>query len=294
MGRSRNTQTQTTQRDPYSAAVPGLQTAGTGISNWLSSPQASSVYGGPRVAQMSEDTRSGVEQLRNSTGLNQTQGYLSDVLGGRYLDAGNPHLTALQDSIRSSVMPSINGRVSSAGMAPGSSVDQQLVGREMTRAMAQPMFQTYENERGRQMQAAGMMPGVSQQLIGNRLMAGQIGEGYEQRNIDAGRQEFEERRTAGLRPYQEAMPLLGTLAGVGGTQTGTTTQTQHTPLGQQILGGVMTGAGLLGGGGFGPLAGMFGGMFGGGRQMVNGWENNDPGGRYDYPAPGRRRIAFGG
>jgi hypothetical protein len=259
------------QRDPYAAAVPGLQSAGAGITSWMNNPANAQAYQGQRVAGMSGRTQAGLDEMYNSGGLRQTQDYLSGVLGGNYLGQSNPHLAQLQDSIKASVMPSINSRVSASGMAPGSSVDQSLVGREMTRAMAQPLFQTYENERGRQMQAAGMMPGVSQGIIGNMVGAGQMGEAYQQRDLDAARQTWEENRMAGLRPYAEATPLLATIGNMGGTSSGTTTgtQTQSTSpsWGQTALGAGMMGASLFTPGGiFGGARGLFGGdpMPGGG------------------------------
>jgi hypothetical protein len=288
MGQSKtvnNTTSSTTQqRDPYAAAVPGLQSAGAGVTNWMNSPQAATAYSGPRVAQMSDRTRAGLDEMYASTGARQTEDYLKGVVGGNYLGQSNPYIAQLQDATRASVMPSINSRVSSSGMAPGSSVDQALVGREMTRAMAQPLFQTYENERGRQMQAAGMLPGVSQGIIGNMVGSGQMSEGYDQRNIDAQRQAFEEARIAGLRPYDQGTDVLAKIGASGGTSTGTSsgTQTQYTrpsPF-QTVLGAGMMGASLFSPTGIFGAGGMFpaSSWFGGGNRMQQG--GLIPGGTY--------------
>lgn len=243
-------------RDPYAPAIPGLTSAASGITSWMNDPQSAQAYDGPRVAQMTDQTGAGLDAMYDSTGARQTEGFLSDTLDGKYLDAGNPYMDQLMGAIRSNVMPSVNSRVSAAGMAPGSSVDQALVSRELTNATAQPLFQTYENERQRQMQAAGQLPGVSQGIIGNMIGAGQAREGYDQRNIDAARQAFEEQRIAGLRPYAEATPLLSQIGSAGGKQAGTTTTTQsQNPL-QTALGVGMMGASAM--------TGMPMGMFGGG------------------------------
>jgi hypothetical protein len=264
MGKTKTVNNTSQQRDPYAAAAPGLQSAGAGVTNWMNSPQAATSYSGPRVAQMSGQTQRGLDAMTASTGARQAESYLSDTVGGKYLATDNPYLQQLQDATRASVMPSINSRVSSSGMAPGSSVDQALVGREMTRAMAQPLFNTYQNERGLQQQAAGMLPGVSQGIIGNQINAGQLAEGYDQRNIDAQRQAFEEARIAGLRPYAQGTDVLAKIGASGGTTTETSTRyVQPSPV-QQIVGGAMmagslfTPTGMFGGG----LPGL--GMFGGG------------------------------
>jgi hypothetical protein len=270
LGKSKTTnntyQVTNQQRDPYAAAIPGLQSAGAGVTSWMNNPANAQAYQGQRVAEMSGRTQAGLDAMAASTGARQAEDYLSGVVGGQYLGQSNPYLDQMQDAIRASVMPSINSRVSASGMAPGSSVDQSLVGREMTRAMAQPLFQTYENERGRQMQAAGMLPGVSQGIIGNMLGAGQMGEAYEQRDLDAARQAFEENRMAGLRPYAEAMPYLTQIGNMGGTSSGTTsgTQTQSTSpsWGQTALGAGMMGASLFTPGGIFGAAPAAGGILG--------------------------------
>lgn len=294
MGKSKTTNTtvQNTsqQRDPYAAAIPGLQSAGSGVTAWMNNPANAQAYSGPRVAQMSDRTGQGLDAMFNSTGAKTSESYLTDAVNGKYTSTDNPYLTQLQNSIRSSVMPSINARVSSSGMAPGSSVDQNLVATGLGNAMAQPLFTSYENERNRQQQAAGMLPGVSQQINQNMIGAGQMGEAYNQANIDAARQAWEENRVAGLRPYAEALPLLSTIGGAGGTSssssTGTQTQSTTPSLGQSILGAGMMGASM-----FSPM-GMFGssGAFGNPMSWFGGGSSlgmpggtyagiNDPGGR---------------
>lgn len=239
--KTKSTQT----KDPYAPAVPGLTSAASGITNWMNSGAGSQVYQGDRVTPMSGQTDAGLDALYNSTGGRATEGFLTDTLDGKYLDQGNPYMTQLLDSIRARVMPGINSRVSAAGMAPGSSVDQGLVSREMTNATAQPLFQAYEAERQRQMQAAGMLPGVSRDIAANMIGAGQAREGYDQKDLDADRQKFEEEKYAGLQPYAAATPLLSTIGNAGGTsQSNSTTTTSQNPI-STIAGLGMMGAGLM-------------------------------------------------
>jgi hypothetical protein len=260
--KNETTSTQNQERNPYAPAQPGLASAASGITSWMKDPKSAEAYSGPRVAQMSGRTQSGLDDMYNSTGLHQTQDFLGGTLDGKYLDAGNPYIQQVQDAVRSSVMPSVNARTSAAGISPGSSVDQNLVSRALTDGMSQPLFQSYENERARQMQAAGMMPAVSQQITQNMIGAGQGQEVYDQRNIDAGRQAFEEQRVAGLQPYAAATPLLSQIGGAGGTSSGTSTSVQQTQpsAAQTALGVGMMGTQMATGMfGAAPLAGLFGG-----------------------------------
>lgn len=286
--------TSTMSKDPYAPGVPGLTSAASGITDWMNSPAAAQSYDGPRVAQMSGQTGAGLDAMYDSAGARKTEGFLGDTLDGKYLEQGNPYMEQLMGSVRANVMPGVNSRVSAAGMAPGSSVDQALVSREMTNATAQPLFQTYENERQRQMQAAGQLPGVSQGIIGNMIGAGQTREQYDQRDLDAARQQFEEERTAGLRPYSEATPYLSQIGAAGGTGTETKTQTMTPNPLQTALGVGMMGAqlatgmppGLFGGGG---AAGLFGAgaplsyAEGGSNQLISSNYNNG----YGYFGGGR-------
>lgn len=259
--------TTTATRDPYAPAVPGLIGGAQGVTEWMQGPQAAQAYTGPRVQQMSGATAAGIDELTAADGARRAADYYTRTLGGDYLNAGNPYTQALTDATLSRVMPAINSRVSAAGMAPGSSVDQALVARGVADATAAPLFQNYEAERQRQMAAAGALPGVSAQIAQQGIMGGQLGESYGQRNIDAARQAFEEQRLAGLRPYAESLPLLNQIGAAGGTTSGTTngttvgdttttTSNQPSPL-QIALGTGMMGASLFGGGGMMPA--LFGG-----------------------------------
>jgi hypothetical protein len=245
-GKSKSTQKTNTVSDPWKPSQPALNQSLGIIGGYLNSPNATSVYQGPRVAQMSDATQQGIEGMTNAAGGQLSSDYLTRVVNGDYLNAGNPNLQALQDSIRASVMPSVNSTFSNAGMV-GSTAHQGLLAKALTQGMAAPMFQNYENERARQMQAAQFLPQLEANIAQNQITAGQIGEGYEQRNLDADRQLWEENRAAPIRGLSEVFPYLQGIAGLGGQQQGTTTTSQKTPLGQQILGGAMMGASLLGG-----------------------------------------------
>jgi hypothetical protein len=112
---------------------------------------------------------------------------------------------------------------------------------------------------------AGLLSGLNQQSLANR-QAGVETSTMAQQARDSGANQIlnVEAQRRGI-PTQNYANLLGTIAPVGqafGTTNQTTTTTQ--PVGQQILGGILGGLGLLGGiGGFGSSGWLLGSGGGG-------------------------------
>jgi hypothetical protein len=173
-------------------------------------------------------------------------------------------MDALLESVRASTMPGINASFSANGMG-GSSIHQGVLARELGRATAAPLFNAWEADQGRRMQAAQMLPGVDERIGQRQIEAGQIGEGYDRERIAAEQAKFNEQKYAGLEPYATGMGLLSGVGSQFGTTTGSSTQTtRSTPsLGQQIAGGAMMAGSLMTGN---PMMAM-GGMSGGGALM---------------------------
>lgn len=260
MGKSKQTSTQTQTRSPYSPATGMIDQSISGAQDWLSNPASSAAYD----YTPSDMTTQGIGKLGAAAGAKASSDYLQRVVNGDYLNAGNPSQSDLDASIRSAVMPSINATFSNAGMA-GSTMHQGMLMKGLTEGLAAPRYQNYQAERSAQGQAAGLLPQVDAQAAQQALTAGQIKEGYD-------KAQWDENRTAGLRPYLETQGLLGTYGNMGGTSTGTSTTSSSPSLGQQILGGGMMGLSMLGGGS-NPL-GMIGaqtrGLFGG-NVGINPW-----------------------
>jgi len=243
MGETKQRQSQTQTRDPYSAAKPAIDQSISGVQNWLSNPASSAAYQGG----MSDWTNSGLTNLAASSGANQSRDYLSDVISGKYLAQDNPWQADLDASIRAAVAPSINSTFSNAGMS-GSTLHQGSLMQGLTSGLAAPRYQNYMAERANQTSAAGLLPDVDNLISQNQITAGQTKEAYD-------RAQFEENRLAGLRPYLETQGLLGQYGNMGGTTTSKSTTTSDPSLGSQIAGGVMTGVGLMTGM---PQIGMIG------------------------------------
>jgi hypothetical protein len=127
MGKSKQSQTQSQTRDPYSPAKPAINQSIAGVQSWLSDPASKAAYEGG----MSDWTQQGLGNLAASSGATQSRDYLTDVLSGKYLNANNPWQADLDKTITASVMPGINSTFSNAGMS-GSTAHQQSLTQGLT------------------------------------------------------------------------------------------------------------------------------------------------------------------
>lgn len=243
--KSTTTSNSTSQNTAWAPAQPYLQSGVQGLGDWMTGAGAQS-YQGPRVADLSDTTRGGLDMLKASAGANTAKNYYDDTLSGKWLDQGNPYMERLQDATRAAVMPGINSMFSANGLV-GSTAHQGVMARELGRAMADPLFRAYEAERGRMDNAAGQLPQVDQIISGNYLQAGNILDQYSQNLINAQQAQFEADRMAPVRGITEAMPMLNQLGSQYGTQTSNGKQTtkESTPWAQQALGGAMMAGSLL-------------------------------------------------
>ena len=268
MGSSKTTTRSNETRNPYAPAIPGIDSAITGISSWMNDPNSKAVYGGPRTVGMSDMTRGGIADYASAGGARTARDYLSGAAQGQYVGQGNPYQADLDQSVMASVMPGLNAQFSNSGMA-GSTLHQGMMGKALAQGMAGSRYQNYQNERGMQQQAAMALPGVDERIGQRAIEGGQIGEGYGREQIAADQAKFNEQRMAGLLPYMTASPLLQGLGSMGGTSTGRQTTSTQQPLGQTLLGAGMMGASLMSGnpmaamGGMGSLSGA-GGLIGNG------------------------------
>lgn len=252
MGGSKQTQSQSQTRDPYGPAKPAINQSIGGIQSWLSNPGSKAAFD----YTPSDWTKQGMETLAGASGAKASSNYLTNVLNGTYLNADNPWQADLDKNIIASVMPGVNSTFSNAGMS-GSTLHQGSLTQGLTSGLAAPRYQNYQAERANQQQAAGMLPTVDAMVGNQQIAAGQLKEGYD-------KAQFDEKRLAGLRPYQETAGLLQGYGNMGGTSKGTTTSTSSPSLGSQIAGGAMMGLGLMGGmPGLGMMGTRMGGLLGG-------------------------------
>lgn len=243
MGSSSQTTKSTQTKTPYGPATGAINTGLGQVTNYLNNPASNAVYSGPRVADLSQDTQNGLQLARDSTGANASQDYLMSLLSSTNNPADNPQVQALQDAIRRQVQATSNSQFSNAGTV-GSTFNQESFSKGLSDGLAQPLFQAYESDQDRKLNAATALPGVGQQIINNQLGVGQTVDAYNQAKIDADMQKFEDQRTAPIKAWSEVSPSLLQYGSSFGTTNGKQTTTTDPSLGSQILGGAVTGAGL--------------------------------------------------
>jgi hypothetical protein len=158
------------------------------------------------------------------------QGYATDVLGGRYLNEGNPYLDDIAGQTRGNVSDQVNSTFSRAGRTAGAQ-HGQLLTRELADAENRLRYQAYGDERNAMGQAAALTPGlVESELapIQSLLQSAQLG---------------------------GTLPLAGAQA-MGGLLGPYTQTTQKQGFGSTL--GNALGLGLMAFGAGGPFGGVFG------------------------------------
>lgn len=94
-----------------------------------------------------------------SAGITAATGYNSDVLGGHYLDGGNPYLSGMVNTTSNDVQSRINSTFGAAGRT-GSDANQYALTKGLADSENGLRYGAYNDERSRMGQAAGMAPGL--------------------------------------------------------------------------------------------------------------------------------------
>jgi hypothetical protein len=152
-----------------------------------------SYYPGSTVANQSSYTQAAnqgiASRATNGSPLNQAAGgYLSGVLNGNYLNAGNPYQTALNKSIGDAVIPQVESQFSSAGRY-GSPAMAGTMTTALANAIAPSMYGNYQQERGNQQNAMSFAPTLANQDWADLGQLGQLGQqqdAYGQNLVNAG------------------------------------------------------------------------------------------------------------
>lgn len=269
MSGSKQTTTATERRDPWGPAQAPLKGILSSAGDVYNQRLGQQFYPGQTYAGFSPETEQGLSAIsrRATAGSPMMAGansMMTGTLNGDYLSAGNPYFSAMTKRITDNVLPSITAQWQNAGRGTGNTSVIEAASRGLGDSIGQLAYQNYGDERAKQMQAAGMAPGLAQAdyMDAERLLGvGAQREAQAQRGIDEARMryDFEQNKQANaLREYQgSVMPI----AGLGGEGTSTSqTQKSTDPL-QAVIGAGLMGASLFGGGG--PLAGLLAGGGGG-------------------------------
>lgn len=186
---------------PWQPAQGMLLGAGQGITDIVNKNQ-------PNLESLAGDVRGMIPGIQHQIGDTKEQlqpglNYAGDVLGGKYLNT-NPWTDAMRAQAGQDAGNAVNSTFSMAGRT-GSGNHATDLARGVAQAENGVMFQNYQNERGNQNGAAGMLPGLTgaqyqgyTPLLGASQLAGQL-------------------------PYYGTNPLssIGGLYGGYGTQTAT-------------------------------------------------------------------------
>ena len=221
--------------EPYAPAQPAL--------NQIIS-DASAIYGqGPQYVDPTTQQLSGLAAQENIAGLANTQ--IADTISGQY---SNPFLSPLIADVASSAYTNVAQQFSGAGRTPGSPMSQQQVTTQIGKQALPLAFQSYENERNRQLQTARAVPSLT--AVGEELRGLQ-----------------QERNLAPYQNLQRYSNIINPIASGFPTQQGTQ-DFRANPVGM-AAGGALTGAalgsmigtgntgmGAMIGGGFGLLGGL--------------------------------------
>ena len=223
--------TQTTQVTPYAPAQPALNQILSESGNLYNQGVAASGYVAP-----TEQTLTGLAQQEVMGTAAQNE--LAATLGGQYL---NPFLSPLIQKAGSDIYGSVASQFSGAGRTPGSPLMQNQVASQVAQAALPMAFNTYENERARQLGVASQAPSV--------LQTGQQLESLQR-----------QQQMAPFQSLQQYAGLVSPIASGFPVQTGST-NTQTNPL-TSAAGGALLGSqfggpyGALIGGGLGLLGGL--------------------------------------
>lgn len=264
---------------PWSAQAPYL-TSGFAQAKGLLGKGGPQYYPNSTVAPFGADTNQALNMFRQ-TAQNGSQipgaatDQLASTLQGDYLNS-NPYLDAMYNSAASrvtenyqeGVAPSIGAQFDSAGRY-GSGMyqnamegSQQQLGDSLSQLAANLYGGSYESERGRQIQAAGMAPSVAPLGYYDAAQMLNVGEmtdakSQQQLSDQVNRYQFNQER-----PYDALGRYMGLIQGNYGGQS---TQPYFTNNTAQNLGLGLAGIGvadsILGGTKYGGVGGLLGSFF---------------------------------
>ena len=121
---------------------------------------------GSTVVPFSNQSNQGLNALETRAGagsptLGAANSYAQNVLGGQYLNGGNPEFGNMVSQIGMATRPSIDATFASAGRY-GSGAHSNSYADALMRQAGQLAYQNYGQERGAQQQMAGLAPQLAQ------------------------------------------------------------------------------------------------------------------------------------
>jgi len=285
-------QTTVQRTEPYAPAEPFLQDILGEASNIYRSGVGRSFFPGSTVVPFANQTQealnlqqaAALEQAQNSplqAQAAQTFGQFAMSPQSSYagLTPQADYLSGIRSNITSDVLGDVQSQFGGMGRTGTSPMAQQAVARGVTQGYAPIAAQLASQERGRQqsglesglgrqLQAAGQLPGIQQGMDMRRRGAiadlGGVGSAYEnlaQRQLQDQIQRFQFGQQAPMQQLQQYAGLISPIASGLPTQYSTAPSTQSSGLGGAFGGGVAGSALYSSMGPAGPIGGaLLGGL----------------------------------
>lgn len=213
---------------------PAMQAAATTIGNQLNTQLSQGVrpFTGSLAPDLSSQTMAGVNALGNNpaTGaftnaIGGTIGDLGAVASGRRFGMNDPGYAALRAGLADDVTTNVNATLQGSGRF-GSQSHEGALTRELATSLGGLDYQNFQNDQQRQMQAAGMLPGLYQGSMlpaSAQLQGGQILDAQALARAQDAERLFDVTNNAGWNTLQRGASIFAGTAPTSGT---TTTQSQ--------------------------------------------------------------------
>lgn len=146
--------TKSTNKPIYSAQIEG---AASGITNAYRTAQPGLESGAAKFGGIVDSVISRYNE--GDPNITAARGYNADVLGGKYLGAGNPYLDQMVAQTGNDVSNGVTASLGTRGLT-GGSAHSGIVGRELAKNSTALRYGDYSAERDRMGQAVSQVPGL--------------------------------------------------------------------------------------------------------------------------------------
>lgn len=268
-------QTQEATRAPWAAAQPQLQQILSNVGSYMNQPDMfAPTQGGTSKAGIDALTQYGINPTATQTAGQQIvgnsgQGYqtgldtMTKTATGGFLNS-NPYLDAALASANQRTAEKVNGQFSGAGRF-GSASHGLGLGRAIGEQNTGAMLANYQDERSKQMGAADklMQGGLQGLTAGQMIDQSKLGQAGALTQAGGLQDTYAQGvKQAPMAATSWGAGLTTPIANLGGTTSGTstTTNTQNPNVAGMVMGGAMTGLGLMTGNPMMAMGGLSSGL----------------------------------
>lgn len=252
-----------TKADPWAGVQPYIKDYLQKAQEQFQTPYQE--YEGQRIAGLNQDQQQAMDLMRGRVSdplVGGTKSLLGETVSGQYLDS-NPYLDAQFENMSKRISDAYRtgtaAQTSALGRASGSfgNTGVQQLREQQNRAFGDTLSnlassiygQNYQQERGRQLQAAAMLPMVAGQEradIQGLMGVGDINRQYNQQQLNQQYADWVNRVNYPQTQLDRYRGAVATGMGAGGTSTSTGPNPYQQNIGANVLGGGLAGASLVG------------------------------------------------